>query len=224
MNKGIWRTIVAVGFGLGLLPASVWAGCEEAPLFSSVSSQDVYNTPKTFVVSARKKTNCALEPLNMTVVGLLARAEKTTSPGEVSLTISLPPLTSYPTTFYATYTVTDAYNHVNTVTLPVRFGVNNMTPVLSPISDLVMLVGQTASFTVEATDQDGNLPLTEDGLRIDGLPGSARKGVIRLAGGDIVWRVSLTPTTYERGVYRVLIRGKDNAGAQTLGEMRLEIR
>ena len=125
--------------------------------------------------------------------------------------------------YYVTYTVTDADNNSNSVTLPLRVNYPNTTPVLSPISDLVTLYGQTAVFTIGVTDGNNNLPLTEDALRIDGLPASARKDYLRLSSGEVVIRVTLTPGYYDRGIYRVLIKGKDSVGAMTIAEMRLQI-
>ncbi|MBI2105049.1 MAG: hypothetical protein HYT90_05705 [Candidatus Omnitrophica bacterium] len=225
MGARLQRFLLAVGIGFSLLPASVWAGCEEGPLFSSATTQDNLAAPKTFVVGARKKIpGCPGELLKMTAVGVpFPVSIYAPEPGEVYATIEVPP-SSAPSTHYVTYTVTDEFNNANTVTLPIRLGLANETPVLSPVSDLVVLNGTTASFTVEVTDKDLNLPLTEDGLRIDGLPGSAQKQLLRLAGGDIVWQVTLAPGSSERGVYRVLIRGKDKRGAMAISEMRLEVR
>ena len=229
MNARMCRALVVVGVGLSLLPASVWAGCEDAPLFSNASTEQITIIGKTLVISARKKvTGCAGETLKMTVLGSPV-APSISSPslsGEASATMNLPASSTAKQIFNVTYTVTDAYNHVNTVTLPITYGSQNTTPSLSPISDLTVPTSQLRSFSIEATDPDPtgfNLPLTEDALRVDGLPASAIKSYTRVTGGDFVLNVKLTPTTSERGIYRVTIRSKDGAGAMTIGQMRLEV-
>ncbi|MBI3997116.1 MAG: hypothetical protein HY352_05585 [Candidatus Omnitrophica bacterium] len=220
--------MMIVSLGVSVVPASVWAACNETPLFSSASTQDVMNEPKVFVVSARKPIlpGCTPKPLWLTVAGLEGAAAKVivpdyNPPGQVSATIVLEP--DRPQVHSVVYTVTEAGSPGNTVTLPVRYGKENATPVLGPIGDLTVHPGRIFSFAVSVMDTDGGLLPKEDGLSIDGLPDSARVTYKRSTPNEIVAHVEIVASNYDKGIRRVVIRGKDKDGGIVLGEMRLKI-
>lgn len=228
----IHQLLVAVVLGLGFCPASVWAvNCAaEAPLFSIAPTMDIYGQT-TFVVAAREKVaGCPSPALNITAAGLptnvLVRKD-TSVGGEVSLTINTVSGAANAGTYDVTYTVTDIYNNVSTVSLPLRLvtsGPPNTTPRLDPVSDMVVAPGETRSFTVGLSDPDNDLDsISMDTLRVDGLPSYSRKATLRASPGLFVCQITVVNNGFNRGIYRVHIRGRDARGGMTISQMRIEI-
>src|SRR3989338_6726081 len=204
MNR-IYATIFTASLTLSALPAHVWADCHhEPPLFSTVSTQDVRDVGTTFAVVARDKFwGCPTGKVTLTAVGAPVTPTLTPGPGEAALTFKVPAI-------------------FTPVTLPLRTGYSNSTPILSPVSDIVAPVYKLTGFSVALTDRDGDLPITEDALRIDGLPEGTRKVLLRLSSSEIVYQVTLYPSSGQRGaVYQVLIKGKDSRGGIVISQMRV---
>ncbi|HAM41914.1 MAG TPA: hypothetical protein DDX89_05405 [Candidatus Omnitrophica bacterium] len=222
MNR-IYATIFTASLTLSALPAHVWADCHhEPPLFSTVSTQDVRDVGTTFAVVARDKFwGCPTGKVTLTAVGAPVTPTLTPGPGEAALTFKVPAIFT-PGIYHITYTATDELNNTTSVTLPLRTGYSNSTPILSPVSDIVAPVYKLTGFSVALTDRDGDLPITEDALRIDGLPEGTRKVLLRLSSSEIVYQVTLYPSSGQRGaVYQVLIKGKDSRGGIVISQMRV---
>lgn len=227
----IARVLLGAGLVLSVLPSATWAGhrCEtEPPMFTTAGSQDVLG-PTSFVVAAQDKAfGCPQERLTITAAGLERVPVRTfidnRTLGEASVTIDLTGGPVPQGTYHVTYTVTDPYSNAVAVSLPLRVGVSaNSTPVLDPISNLVVFVGQTASFTIGVSDQDADLLISSQTLVIDGLPAHAKVSYTRVTADRITARIRLTPTSSDLGTYRVHIRGQDGHGGFAIAQMRILI-
>lgn len=227
--RHLW-TLMVVGAGIALSPAGAWAVCGyDSPMFSSASSQSVSTTTTVFSIVARdKEAGCALEGLSMSVAGLPATpgltVTKTAGAGEASATITVNPGSfGVATTFYATYTATDARGLSTSVTLPLYVKQPaNRSPSLDPISDL--LIAGTTSFTIGVTDLDADLSTTSpETLVVNGLPTGTMVSSTPATGTRKASTFTVTPTTSNRGVWRVHIQGKDTRGGVTIAQMRIHI-
>jgi len=165
--------------------------------------------------------------LTITAAGLeipgITTKVKTDIPGEASMTVFV--LGAPPGSYNVTYSVSDTVGNTTLVSLPLSVGLgSNQTPILDPVSDLIVAVGQTLSFTIGLSDNDGDLDyLSQQTLVIDGIPGSSLVQFTRLTAYRIAIMITLKPQLFERGTYRVYIAGKDKRGGRTIAQMRIVV-
>lgn len=189
--------IVAAGWTLGVVnndfAVARYVASNQAPVFNAIPDHTVaVGNTLTFTVSA---TDPDGDPLTYSASNLPTGA--TFDPGTQTFTWT-PTASQGPGDYTVVFTADDGVNPVQaTADIAVTGGVNNA-PVLTPIGDKTVAAGANLSFTVSATDTDGD-PLT---FAASGLPAGATFN-------PTTHTFSWTPTAAQGGAHDVTFTVSD---------------